>query len=87
MRLVFNVDQHAVALVEGAAFAILPTQADGDALEQKRTESDSLRHAVIERALPMSHFGTLFQQLLDLGMNMEVFRIARQLVRNLRHLL
>ena len=86
-RLVLDVDQHAVALVERAALAILSAETDRHFLEQERAKGQSLSHTVIEGALAMSHFSTLLQQLLDLGMDVKLFRIARQLVGNLANLL
>ncbi len=76
--LVFNVDQNAVALVEGAALAILSAQANRRALQQQRSKSDRLSHAVVEWVLAAAHRSALFQQLLDLGVNMKSVRITCQ---------
>jgi hypothetical protein len=68
---VLDVDQHRVALVEGAAPAVLPGQAHRDALLEERGEGDRLGHAVVERALALPHLGALLQQLLDLLVDVE----------------
>ena len=66
---------------------IKPAEANGRALKDKRAKGNCLGHAIVEGTLAASHFGTLLQQLLDLGMNVKVRRIARQCVRDLRNLI
>ena len=78
--LVDDVDQHRVPLVEGSAAAVLPTQSDRNAFESHRSEGQRLGHAVIERTLAIAHLAPLLEQLLHLGMDVEVFRIFRKRV-------
>src|SRR5579864_7925802 len=66
-------------LVESAAAGVLPAHADRDTLLHQATESERLGHAVIDIALARTHLGALFKELFDLGMDMEVRRIAREL--------
>ena len=59
--LVFDVDENGVALVEGAALAVLSAEADGRAGGEKRSEGNGLGHAVVEGALALAHLRALFQ--------------------------
>ncbi len=70
-------------LVEGAALAVLPGETHGRALQQQRTKGQCLGHAVIEEPLAAPHLPALLEQLLDLGMNMKVARIAGETVADL----
>src|SRR5581483_371093 len=69
--LVFDVDKHSMTLVECAAAGILTASTNGIAFQQQRAESESLGHAVVERALACTHLRALLQQTLNLGMNVE----------------
>ena len=70
--LVFDVDEDAVALVEGAALDVLAAEAHGRAAEHQRAKRDRLGHAVVEGMLAAAHVGALFEQLFDFGMDVEV---------------
>ena len=78
---VFNVDEHGVALVKGAAAGVLAAQANWDALFHQAGEGESFGHAVIDGAFPRAHFGALLEQLLHLGMDVEAFGIRREAAR------
>src|SRR5215469_13916048 len=78
--LVDDVDQHRVPLVEGSAAAVLPAQTDRNAFESQRSEGQRLGHAIVERALAVTHLTPLLQKLLHLGMDVEVFPIFRKCV-------
>ena len=58
--LVFDIDEHGVAMVEGAALAVLAAEAHRGAGGEERTEGNGLGHTVIEGALALAHLGTLF---------------------------
>ena len=70
---VLDVDEHGVALVEGAALGVLAAEADGRAGLEQRGEGEGLGHAVVDRALAAAHLGALGEQLLDLGVDVEAF--------------
>ena len=75
---VLDVDQHRVALIEGAAAGVLSAKADvGTGFHQAR-EGESLCHAVVHRALACAHFGALFEQLFYFRVDVEAFRIGGQ---------
>ena len=69
--LVLDIEQHGVALVEGAAAAILSAHADGNAGLNQSSEGQRFGHAVVHRAFACAHLGPLFEQLFHLGMDME----------------
>ncbi len=60
-----------MALVEGAALAVLTAEAHRGAGGQERTEGNGLGHAVVEGALALAHLGALLEQLFDLGVDVE----------------
>ena len=64
-----------VALVEGAAAAVLSAEADGRALQGERSEGQRFGHAVVERRLAVAHLVALLEQLLDFRMDVEVLGI------------
>src|SRR5262249_38776012 len=68
---VLDVNQGGVPLVEGATLAVLPAQANGSSLLQKRAESQRLRHPEIERTLASGHFEALLEKFFHLGMDVE----------------
>src|SRR5216683_7010952 len=80
----FGVDQHGVALVEGAALSILAGLANWIAFEQYRTHGESFREAVIDGSFAMSHFGALLEELGDFGMNVEALWHANERVGDFR---
>src|SRR5438552_4012094 len=67
-----------MAMIESSAARVLAAHAYRRALEQKGSKGQRFTHAVIQRYLSGAHLGTLFQQLADLGMNMEDRGNARQ---------
>src|SRR5271166_6825680 len=75
-----DVDQHRVPLVEGSATAVLPAQANWSALQRERSKGQRLSHAVVQGALTVAHFAALFEQLLHLGMDVEILGVFRQTV-------
>ena len=81
--LVLDVDQHRVPLIEGAAAAVLTAQPNGSALQRQRTEGQRFGHAEVERTLAIAHLAALLQQLLHLGMDVEVFGIFHQAIGDL----
>ncbi len=80
LLLIDDVDQYRVPLVEGAAAAVLPAEANGHALRRQRAEGQRLGHTEIQRTLAISHLVPLLQQLLHLGMDVEVFGIFHQAI-------
>ena len=74
LLLVFDVEQHRVALVESAATSILSAESDRHASFDQASQRQRFRHAVIHRAFAGSHLGALLEQLLDLGMDVEALR-------------
>ena len=68
---VLDVDQHRVALVEGAAPAVLPREADGHARLHQRGEGQSLGQPKVDRPLAGPHLGALLEQGLDLLVDVE----------------
>ena len=79
--LVFDVDEDAVALVEGAALRVLAAEAHRRAGEQQRAEGDGFGHAVIEGLLAAAHGGALLEQLFDLGMDVKAVGIRGESCR------
>ncbi len=67
--LVLDIEEHRMAMIEGATLTILSTQADVNAALQERPECEGLRHAEVDSALTLTHLGALLEKLLDLGMN------------------
>ena len=67
-----------MALVEGAAAAVLSTEAYRNSVPCQAAESKRFRHSVVERTLANTHLGTLLQQLLNLGMNVETRGVRGQ---------
>ena len=74
LLLVFDIEQHGVALVESAATSILSAQADRHSGFHQASERQRFSHAVIHRAFAGAHLSALLQQLLDLGMDVEALR-------------
>src|SRR5690242_6107273 len=73
-------------LIEGAAARVLPAETDGNSGGHKASECQGFCHAIVDGTLARAHFGALFEQLFDLGMNVEVFGICGELLSNLAQL-
>src|SRR5215475_5537691 len=73
-----------MALIEGAAPAVLAAQANRNAILHKAGEGQCLGHSVIDYPRAGSHFGALLQQFRNLRMNVERRRKARQTLGELR---
>src|SRR5664279_1104515 len=78
--LVDDVDENGMALVEGAATAVLSAEPDRRALQCQRSERQRLCHAVVERTLSVTHLVALLEHLLHLGMDVEVLGIMGETV-------
>ena len=74
LSLGLGVDEHRVALVEGAALAVLPSQTDGQALPQQAPEGERLGAAVIEFPFPRRHLRALLEQPAHLDVDVEAVR-------------
>ncbi len=61
----FGVDQHGMALVEGAALGILSGKTNRISFQQQRTKRQCFRESIVDRALAMPHLGALLEQLGD----------------------
>ena len=72
-----------MALVEGAALAVLACEANSNAIAQQRPERQRFGHAIVHRSFSVSHLRALLQQPLDLGMDVEALRNPRQRIGNL----
>src|SRR6266853_2841285 len=60
--------QHRVAVKEGAATAVLPGKADRESVFEKRGIREVLRHAPVDRHLPLPHKAPVGDDLLHAGM-------------------
>src|SRR5947209_7966119 len=78
LALILNINQSRVPLIEGSTASVLPAEPYRDAVLQQRSKRESLRHPIIQRTLAAAHLFALLQQLLDLGMNMEILRIRSE---------
>ncbi len=66
---------------EGAPAAVLPGKADRESVFEKRGIREVLRHAPVDRHLPLPHQAPVGDDLLDAGVELEVRRDAGQLLR------
>ncbi len=82
LLLVLDIEQHGVALVKGAASRILPGQANRYSGFHQASKRQRFSHAVVHQSLARTHLGPLLQQLFDLGMDVEVRGIGRELRGN-----
>src|ERR1700761_6538998 len=80
---ILDIDQHTMSLIEGAALAVLSAQAHRRSLHQQRANGNSFSHSVIKWLLALPHLLALFEQLLDLRMNVKTRRILREARSNL----
>src|SRR5205807_898577 len=86
LLLVLNINEHRVAMVEGAAAAILAGEPYRNPFNQKRTKGQSLGHAVVQGQLACTHLLALLQQFFDFRMDSEIAGIAGQPPGNLSYL-
>src|SRR5271155_267260 len=77
-----DINQCRVPLVECSAPCVLPTQPHRHALFQQRTKRQRLRHAVIQRPLPLRHLQPLFQKFFHFRMNVKSFGVTRHSLAN-----
>ena len=71
------VDQHRVALREGAALAVLARQAHREALVEQRAEGQVLGHRPVDAGRRLHHLAAALQQALDGLVGVEVLRDRR----------
>src|ERR1041385_7722497 len=69
---ILHVDERRMALVECSAARILARDSDRCTLLQQSSEGEPLGHPVIDRPFALCHLATLFEQLLQLGMDVEL---------------
>src|SRR5271157_3021667 len=69
-------------LVERAAATVLSAQPHWDARPYQTAEGQSFGHSVVHGALARAHFGALFEQFLDLWMDMKIFRVSGERLGN-----
>src|SRR6266404_3495776 len=82
----FRVDQHGMALVEGAALGILPGKTNRISFQQQRTKRQCFRESIIDRALALPHLGALLEQLGDFRVHVKALWHANDGIGDLRQL-
>ena len=82
--LVLNVYQAAMAMIEGAAAAVLSAHAHRHSLRDQAGEGQGLGHAVIQRAPATGHLLPLLEQRRHLGMNVETLRVLAEPLAQMR---
>src|SRR5580693_10719415 len=70
-------------LIEGAATAILSAETDRNSFHRKRSQRQRLSHAKVQWPLAVAHLPALLQQLLHLGVDMEILGVFHQSVSDL----
>ena len=86
-RFVFDIEQDRVPLVEGSAPRILAAHANGDAVLYEACKGEGLGHAIVYVAFADAHLGALFEEFLDLGMNVKSRGIGGEFLSQLRQFL
>src|ERR1700730_3657410 len=82
-----RINEHRVALAEGATLRILSREAHGVPFEKHGAEGQSFGKAVINSTLAVPHFRALFEKLRDFRVEVKSFGYADEAVGNLRELL
>jgi len=82
-----RINEHRVALAEGAALRILSREAHGVPFKKHGAESQRFGKAVINGALAVPHLRALFEELHDFRVDVKSFRHAHEAVSNLRKFL
>src|SRR5712692_6934219 len=78
LLLVFDIEQDGVPLVEGAAPAVLPAQANWSPVLDQACEGERFRHTIVHRTFAGTHFGALLKQLLYFRMNVKIRGVGSQ---------
>src|SRR6202011_1213654 len=81
--LVLLIDQHRVALREGAALAVLPGETHGAALEQQRAYRQGLAGRPVDALAGLDRLAPVFQEPLDRAVDVEIRRRRRDLAADL----
>src|SRR6266481_5735422 len=82
-----RINEHRVALAEGAALRILSREAHGVSFKKHGAESQRFGKAVINGALAVTHLRALFEELHDFRVNVKTFRHAHEAIGDFRELL
>src|SRR6202790_1046519 len=82
----FRINQDGVALIEGGAFRVLPSEAHRRSFQNEGPVGQCFRKAIIDGALAVAHLGALLKKLDDLGMDVEALGNGHEGIGNLREL-